>query len=446
MASSDLPLLRTSRFVTFDGAVTVETRHQRPDRYRHLEIDLGDSPRIARGGGFSYAAASFGVDVVVQEMRAFDRLLDHDGARTVRAEAGMTLLQLGTWALARGLHLPVMPGYPLITLGGCAAADVHGKNPARDGTFCDWVEALTLYSPSRGFHTASRTERPELFAATCGGFGLTGVIVDLTLRLAPLPAPNVRVEAHPVASLAEAQARLADSADQDFAYSWHDGTARGRHFGRGIVFVGHWTDEPTAAAPRARTFVPMDAARRGRWPVLLWTSWSAAAGNAWFAHSARCRPARCVSAFDAAFPFARQTLYHRGFGRAGLAEMQLLLPEATFGAFCERLHDLVETTPALVMMLSVKAFTGRQRSLSQSGSGLLLALDLARTPACPSFLDALDRLVLATGAQPNVAKDSRLPQALARAAIPAYDSFSQVVRQLDPARLWQSELSRRLGL
>jgi decaprenylphospho-beta-D-ribofuranose 2-oxidase len=164
-----MPLVRSSRFVSFDGRVRLDASHQRPDRYRHLEIDWGDRPRIARGGGYSYAAASFGKGVVVQEMTSFDRLLDHDGGCLVRIEAGATLLDLTSWARSRGLQVPALPGYPLITVGGCIAADVHGKNPARDGTFCDWVEALTIYTPSDGFRSISRSAGANLFATTWRG-------------------------------------------------------------------------------------------------------------------------------------------------------------------------------------------------------------------------------------------------------------------------------------
>ena len=91
-------ILRQSRFVSFDGAVSLSTWHQRPDRYRNLEQDLGNMPRIARGGGYSYAAASFGEGVVVQQMSAFNRLLEFDGHSKLRVEAGATLETLIRWA------------------------------------------------------------------------------------------------------------------------------------------------------------------------------------------------------------------------------------------------------------------------------------------------------------------------------------------------------------
>lgn len=439
------PALRESRFVTFDGAVTASGLHQRPDRYRHLEADFGARRRIARGAGLSYAAASFGHDAIVQEMTAFDRMLAFDAAaRTIRVEAGLSVGALLEWAAGAGLFFPVLPGYPSITVGGCIAADVHGKNPARDGTFCDWVDALTLYHPAHGFRSIDRTQEPELFAVTCGGYGLTGLIVDATLRLAPLPARNVGIRRAAVASLAEAGARLSGDSDSDFAYSWHDGAARRSAFGRGVLFFGAWTDEPCDSP--VRDCRPMTAQRRAQFPFALWNRASVPLANAAFGRLALRRPARTVSAFDAAFPFARQTLYHRFYGNPGLAEVQVLVPDANLDGFVRELAALVHRVDPRLVMMSMKRYTGRQRSLGMSGAGSLVALDLVRDAATARFLGDFDALTLDARAQPNVAKDSRLPVRIAARALPHYDSFRARLHAFDPARLYGSELSRRLEL
>ena len=438
-------VLRQSRFLTFDGAVSVVTAHQRPDRFRQLEADLGEAKRIARGGGLSYAAASFGEDVVVQEMTAFDRLLAFDEKKnTLRVEAGATLERVLEWALPRKLRLAVVPGYPRITIGGCIAADAHGKNPARDGTFCDAVESFRLFHPSRGYREVTRDSDPDAFDATCGGFGLTGVIVDATLRLERAPAPNVRTVAREVASFGDAAQALAEMPDADFAYSWHDGTARAAHFGRGLVFTGAWSEEPVAR--RDSGYEAMSASSRGAWPFALWGDATARTANALFRSLALGHPSRVQSAFDADFPFARQTLYHRLYGRQGLAELQLLVPHEALRAFLAGLAARVERIGPPLVMLSMKRFSGHMRALSLSGEGMLVALDLARGQATMRFAEAVDDLAIETGAQPNVSKDSRLPADVAARALPHYRSFRERLARVDPKRLFQSELSRRLAL
>jgi decaprenylphospho-beta-D-ribofuranose 2-oxidase len=436
-------ILRQSRFVSFDGAVSLSTWHQRPDRYRNLEQDLGNMPRIARGGGYSYAAASFGEGVVVQQMSAFNRLLEFDGHSKLRVEAGATLETLIRWAGQRSLILPILPGYPLITVGGCIAADVHGKNPLRDGTFADWVEAFTLFRPGIGFETVTRDRNASLFETTCGGFGLTGTIVDVTLRLARRPGHSVSIERQPI-GLHEAVEALREAGASDLAYSWHDGTKRGAAFGRGILYRGAWS-EAAPAIDRA-SYRLMTANDRGRWRLNLWNRTSAAAANALIAYVGNRGAAKEQGLFETAFPLARHSIYNRLYGRNGLVEVQVLISDDAVATFIRELQRLVERFDPLLVMMSAKRFRGRQRSLSLSGEGTLLAVDLARSVRTERFLPEFDALTVQTASQPNVSKDSRLPGPIAARTLPNYALFRERIARIDPQRLHQSELSRRLGL
>lgn len=438
--------LRQSRFITFDGGFKSFNMLQRPDRHRHLEADFGRAKRIARGAGLSYAAASFGGVSIVQQMSAFNRLLGFDPVRLMlHVEAGAAIGSIALWAAERNLSMPVLPGYPAITVGGCIAADAHGKNPLRDGTFSDWIEAVTLYHPAHGRRTLDRKTHPEEFEATCGGYGLTGLIVDATLRLVQQAETSVVVRHVAVGSIVEAIEAIAlRSADHDFAYSWHDGTLRRRAFGRGVLFLGSWARiSPRNQCPKYR---PMSAEQRAKWPFSLWNSTTGRLANAYFRHSVMRPPVQVMSPFEASFPFAKQTLYHRFYGRPGLAEVQILVPDPARDAFISGLTDMVERIDPPLMMVSVKRFRARSRSLGMSGEGSLIALDLVRSGRTTEFLSDFDALLLETGVQPNVAKDSRLPQRVAAGTLPGYESFRQQLRAYDPDRLYESELSRRLEL
>jgi decaprenylphospho-beta-D-ribofuranose 2-oxidase len=122
------------------------------------------------------------------------------------------------------------------------------------------------------------------------------------------------------------------------------------------------------------------------------------------------------------------------------------VPDASWGAFIDRLAELVERIDPPLTMLSLKGFRGTGKALGLSGQGTLVALDLVRGPATRHFLEALDGLVIDLGAQPNVVKDSRLPLAAAAASLPHYASFRRELHAWDPERLYESELSRRLDL
>ncbi len=437
-------LVRETRFTSFDGTVSLSTAHQRPDRFSHLESPDQTSYRIARGGGYSYSASSFGEHSLVQDMTRFNRFLEFNSEKlTLKLEVGVRLIDLMEWALPRQLHFPVLPGYPLITVGGCAAADVHGKNPYKDGTFSDWVTQLTVFHPQKGYQTCSRNENPELFSMTCGGYGLTGVITDVTLQLAELPAPAIALSQKRVDSLEEAERELS-SCDADIAYSWHDATA-GSNFGRGIVYVGHWAATEAPLAPLI--FHPMTASTRARLPVSAWNGITARVANsAVLLHSRYKREVSVKSILDASFPFASNVYFHTLFGKPGLRETQFLVSDDKIGECSEALKKLICDTGAPTMMLSLKRFRGAQKSLSMSGVGYLVALDCYRNTMTDLFMEKLDALILDMGGQPNLSKDSRISKEVAQLSVASFERFKQCLFDYDNERTMRSELSSRLGL
>lgn len=441
-------LVKKSKFISFDGAVELCTCHQKPDRYRHLEMVYEEQPRIARGGGYSFSAASFGEKTLVQEMLGFDRFLDFDkGANTVKVEAGMPLGKLVDWAIKQGLYFPVLPGYPQITVGGCVAADAHGKNPWKDGTFSEWVTEINLFHPSNGYMRLSQDENREVFDLTCGGFGMTGIIVDITLKLVVLPSNAFKVEKIPVTSLIDTMQKLAEYSDNaDFIYSWHDGSQRGKAFGTGIIFLGNWLEGKQSNIRERLKNNIMTARSRAKIPFSLWNGLTIAIVNRIFMAINRSRPIEFMDVRKATFPIAYNTLYHRFYGRKGFAEIQVLVGQSEAVMFVQRLHDLVQKYDPPLVMLSLKMFRGKQNSLSVSGEGYLIALNFYQTSTLPDFLKMIDQLVIEVNAQPNLSKDSRLTSIIASQTLPNYEEFKSRLHAFDSLRIFQSELSRKIGI
>ncbi len=437
--------LAERELITFDRQFRANCRVQRPDRYRLLEALPADAPRIARGSGVSYVGASFGNEAITQELGAFDRLLAFDadnGQLTV--EAGARIGDLQRFALARGWYLPVAPGHPGATVGGCIAADAHGKNPARDGTFRHWVEAIELLPPRRGPAIASLRQNADLFAATFAGFGLTGTIARATLRLARPPDALV-LRRVPVRDLAEAARTLRDAANAPVLYGWHDG--RPGRFGRGVVRVGLVDDAAarTRPAPPASRDLPDTVAPL---PIALWNRAGIAAANTWF--GARwCRPGQSPMALvEALFPLNDARPYFAGFGKAGMAEAQWLLPHVRFDAFADALREQVERSRPRIAMIASKLFAGNPDGFSFDGNGIALAIQVPAPAesAQRGFLEALAETAVAHGGRPNLIKESTLTADVARRAIPGFDAARSRLAAHNAGGLHTSELARRLVL
>ena len=438
-----------AHLVSFDGGFREHSVCHRPDRYRLLESDVDSRARIARGGGYSYAAASFGGGAVTVEMRKFNRILGFDPARrTIEVEAGTTLGELLPVTARAGLWLPVQPGYPAITVGGCIAANVHGKNPFRDGTFRACVADLTLFHPDHGFRRLSETEGATAFELTSGGYGLTGIVVAATLRLEPLCGGRITVKRHAVGSLPEAVRVVKDLAGQSlFAYTWHDATPRRRTFGRGYVYEGALDPGGLDAQEFAVPYRVLTAGARARLPFSLWNTASARVFASGYWHlERRRREVTTSNLFDAIFPFARRSAYFRLFGRPGLVEYQVIVPLDGVESFLAELRHLLLSAPVPSVLLSMKVFAGEPRLLRFERDGVCLTLNLERNAATLDLLARLDELSIDTRALPNIIKDSRIPLRVVRACYAEYERFRQELAAFDSRRRFRSELSERLAL
>ena len=431
---------------SFDRQFHARSRVQRPDRYRLIEALPRDAARIARGSGVSYVAASFGADAICQSLAAFDRMLafDEEGGRLV-VEAGARIGDVQRFALARGWYLAVAPGHPAATVGGCIAADVHGKNPARDGTFRAVVERIELVTARGDIVVASAAENAGLFAATFAGFGLTGIVTRATLRLARPPAALV-VRRVPVANLVDAARVLREAANAPVLYGWHDG--RAKQFGRGVIRIGLASDAPeprAARVPPASRDLPVQIAPM---PITLWNRAGIAAANAWL--DARwCRAGQSpLPLATALFPLNDARSYFAGFGKAGMVEAQWLVPHALFDEFAGMLAERVARDRPRIALIASKLFAGKPDGFGFDGEGVALAIQLP-TPADPgqrAFLQALAEIAITHGGRANLIKESTLDAATARRAVGGFDAARERLAAHNPGGLHASELARRLAL
>lgn len=435
--------------VTMDGGVRVtEVALQRPDRHAYFRAHDDARPAIPRGAGFSFAAASFGSRTTSVEITAFDRVLDFDvQSGQVEVEAGITLGALFEFLAPRGYYLPVQPGHHRITVGGCIAANVHGKNPARDGTFTAQVEGVRLFHPRHGCVELSRDIEPELFDATCGGLGLTGVIVSARLRALRLPGTAFHIVHRRAATVAEgARLLVKESAHGDLAYGWFDCSRGGRADEQGTIVTGQFVadreTETTFKLSRSR-FSPES---RARLPLSLLHPISIQLMNTVYAWSLRRSGDTVAGLAEALYPTRVSELYLSLFGRRGFYEYQALIPHAKVEEFVRRLRDQATRAGACIALVVAKPFDGVPDLIRFDGCGTSLAVEMPHSAAADMLMREIDRLVIDIDGRPNIIKDSRLPRPIFEATYPHCDRFRRILRQWDPKRLFRSELSERLGL
>jgi decaprenylphospho-beta-D-ribofuranose 2-oxidase len=414
--------------------------------------DPGPRGLIARGLGRSYgdAAQNAGGRVLMMEGLASVHDVDIESG-VVRLDAGVSIETLVRSLLPLGLFPPVTPGTWFVTIGGAIAADVHGKNHHRDGSFCDHVLSLDLVTPSGERVTVKPGD--ERFEATAGGMGLTGVIVEATIRMLKVPNPFMTVDRERASDLDDVMARMSER-DDDYRYSvaWIDCLARGASLGRSVLIRGDHGENssngrhPGSAHGTLGGGLPLAAPA---WTPggLLRRSTIRAFNEAYYRAAPRRESGRIEGVREFFYPLDAVAGWNRIYGPSGFLQYQLVVPFGREDALRESLERLSGAgAPSFLAVL--KRF-GAQRTgmISFPMEGWTLALDIpAAVPGLAPLLDGLDEVVAEAGGRVYLAKDSRLgPDALA-AMYPRLGDWRAARERIDPAGVMRSDLARRLEL
>lgn len=405
---------------------------------------------IARGAGRAYGDAAIGSDTTLA-LGGLDRMIAFDPlSGSLTCEAGVLLADIVDTFLPRGFFPPVVPGTRYVTVGGMIACDVHGKNHHKAGSFGAHVEALTLIGPDGAETTCSPTENAELFRATIGGMGLTGVIRDATFRLLRLDTAFVRTETLPCDDLDAAMDMFEDSKAWTYTVAWLDALARGASLGRSVLFrsehaVKGELDEAHAIAPfweRARrpVTVPFDL------PGFTLNRWSVAAFNALYFRrnpaGTAVRPLR-----ESFFPLDGIGAWNRIYGRRGFVQHQCVIPKQksreALGEMLERVA--ARGNPSFLAVLKLLG-PGRAGMLSFPQEGYTLTLDLPVSDATFRLLDELDTVVLRGGGRLYLAKDARQSRSLMEAGYGELGAFRALRAATGASGKFRSLMSERLAL
>lgn len=391
---------------------------------------IGDPLLLAYGNGRSYGDSCLNAAGSLIDMRTHNRILGLDAdTGVIEAQAGALLSEIIDYAAPYGFFPPVVPGTKFVTLGGAIANDVHGKNHHRRGTFGCHVEQLVLQRSDQQVVTCSRQSNPQLFAATIGGMGLTGLILSASIRLMRVASTDIVETVVPFGTL-ERYFDLAEAADaaNEYAVAWIDQLAGGPNAGRGLLITGNHAeavDGRPRQSRRRRLAVPFQP------PITLLNRVALRAFNKAYRWSkSRGSRSRRVLADSFFFPLDGVHDWNRLYGPRGLFQHQSAVPlEAARQVVPEMLRAARDAGQG--SFLTVLKRFGDVPSpgiLSFPRPGFTLTLDFPnRGVRTLALLDRLDRLAVEAGGAVNPYKDARMGAQTFAASFPDW-------RRLDALR------------
>ena len=410
---------------------------------------------IARGLGRSYGDPAQNAGGLVVDTTAVGHIGPVDLERGVAtAAAGTSIDALIAELVPRGWFVPVTPGTRQVTVGGAIASDVHGKNHHLVGSWGNALESITLATPAGGLEEVSPTVRPDLFWATVGGMGLTGIIVDATFRLHRIESSLLSVDTDRTPDL-DTTLDLMESGDHAYDYSvaWIDLMAHGAHRGRSVLDRGRFAsadqlDGRHRADPlsfRSGTLATFP----GPTPLNFVRPFTVRAFNeVWYRKAPRRRRDHLQSISTFFHPLDMVDRWNRVYGRGGLLQWQCAVPLGATEELRRLVAELSDSGCPSFLAVLKRFGAANPGHLSFPIPGWTLAMDLPADPRSGSaaLLDRLDEQVVAAGGRLYLAKDSRMRPELLPAMYPRLDEWRAVRDAADPKGQLVSDQARRLGL
>lgn len=408
---------------------------------------------IARGNGRSYGDASIGEKATLlcrglDRMRAFD-----PDTCELTVEAGTMLSDILASFMPRGYFPPVVPGTKFVTVGGMIASDVHGKNHHRDGGFGDHLTSLRLMTADGQSITCSRDQNPELFLATIGGMGLTGIIEEATFPLKPIETGWIMQETTVAPDLDAAVRALKASDGSTYSVAWIDCLSRGASMGRSLVYSGeHATRaEVEAMMPGADLYPGPRQAKLGL--PLDFPGWAlnrasvAAFNEAYFRAGARkAGTPHLVHWEPYFFPLDGINQWNKLYGARGFLQHQCVVPDGEAIAVLTRILERFARSGKGSFLAVLKKLGAGAGVMSFPIEGYTLALDLPVSDSVFPMLDEIDRIVVEAGGRLYMAKDARQSRSIFEASYSRLNEFRELRRTTGADQRFNSRLATRLGI
>ena len=400
-----------------------------------------DGSILARGMGRSYGDSANAEKVL--ETSYCNHFIDFDELTgKFTAESGITLREILSVIVPKGWFLPVTPGTSYVTLGGAIAGDVHGKNHHIAGTFGEHVTSLNLALGNGELITASKHENTDLFHATCGGMGLTGVIISATIQLIPIQSSLINQQTIKANSIEDACESFEDNNDATYSVAWIDCLAKGKNLGRSVLVLGeHAKEGGLEIELKESVSVPFNT------PSALLNNMTMKAFNSVYWQKTKHKKYQTIPLMQYFYPLDAIGNWNKLYGKAGFLQFQCVIPKSDGVANMRMLLTEVAKSGEGSFLAVLKQFgKANDNFLSFPAEGYTLALDFKLNPSTLQTVSRLEAMTVDMGGRLYLAKDAVMQETTFKTTYPNWERFEAVRKQYGAIDKFSSAQSQRLGL
>ena len=404
---------------------------------------------IARGNGRCYGDASLAKTTI--NTLKYDKILSFDAVNGIfECQSGVTLDQVLEVIVPKGWFLPVTPGTKYITIGGAVASDVHGKNHHVDGSFSRHIVEMDILLASGETITCSPTLHSDLFWATCGGMGLTGIVIRVKFDLKKIETAYIKQKQIKAANLDEVLRLFDENKHYTYSVAWIDCLQKGKDFGRSILILGEHATIDDLNAKQKKHPLALPKKKKITFPFQLpsfvLNTFTVKAFNfLYYAKNTKKEINNVVSYEPFFYPLDAILHWNRGYGKKGFVQYQFVLPLESKQGLIDILNRISEK--GLGSFLAVLKVFGEQNDLiSFPKEGYTLALDFPVRKGLFEFLNELDEIVLQYGGRLYLSKDARMKAETFWSSYENAKQFQQIVKTYNPQAIIHSDQSKRLQI
>ena len=399
-----------------------------------------NSTFIPFGNGRSYGDSALAENIIYS--KPYSYFLDFDEEKGIlHCQSGVLLSEIIEAFVPRGWFLKVTPGTKLITIGGAIASDVHGKNHHVEGCFSSCVEEFTLMLPNGEIKNVKKDD--ELFLATCGGMGLTGVILDAKISLKKINSKYINQTTIKTKNLKETFEAFEKYSHMPYSVAWIDCLASGEDIGKCLLMVGDFADDGKLDfKEKNKINIPFN------FPSFALNSLSVKAFNWLYYKKAPDGESKQKVDIDTFFyPLDAINNWNRIYGKGGFTQYQFILPkEKSYDGLKEILEKISKSGKGSFLAVLKLYGEENQNYLSFPMKGYSLALDFKIEKGIFELLNSLDEIVLKYGGRIYLTKDVRVSKEIFEKGYPNIEKFRNLRKEYGMDKKFQSLQSKRVGI